>query len=45
MFLLFKRIEPGTEPKVFIEMLLKPVEFLIILIVIYSDCYWMKGPN
>ena len=23
MFLLFKRIEPGTEPKVFIEMLLK----------------------
>ncbi|MCF8451752.1 MAG: mechanosensitive ion channel family protein, partial [Pedobacter sp.] len=24
MFMLFKRIEPDTEPKVFIEMLLKP---------------------
>ena len=44
MFLLFKRIEPGTEPKVFIEMLLKPVEFLIILIVIYLSINQLDYP-
>ena len=44
MFLLFKRIEPDTEPKVFIEMLLKPVEFLIILIVIYLSINQLDYP-
>ncbi|MFZ4103042.1 MAG: mechanosensitive ion channel family protein [Sphingobacterium thalpophilum] len=44
MFLLFKRIEPDTKPKVFIEMLLKPVEFLIILIVIYLSINQLDYP-
>jgi len=44
IFLLFKRIEPDTEPKVFIEMLLKPVEFLIILIVIYLSINQLDYP-
>jgi MscS family membrane protein len=44
MFLLFKRIEPDTEPKVFIEMLLKPVEFLIILIVTYLSINQLDYP-
>ena len=44
MFLLFKRIQPDTEPKVFIEMLLKPVEFLIILLVIYLSVNQLDYP-
>jgi MscS family membrane protein len=44
MFMLFNRIEPHTEPKVFIEMLLKPVEFLIILIIIYLSINQLDYP-
>jgi MscS family membrane protein len=44
MFMLFNRIEPETEPKVFIEMLLKPVEFLIVLIVIYMSINQLDYP-
>lgn len=44
MFMLFKRIEPDTEPKVFIEMLLKPVEFLIILIILYLSINQLDYP-
>ncbi|MDP3466923.1 MAG: mechanosensitive ion channel family protein [Daejeonella sp.] len=44
MFMLFKRLEPNTEPKVFIEMLLKPVEVLIILVIIYLSINQLDYP-
>ena len=39
MFILFKRLEKGTEPKVFVEMLLKPVEVLIVLFVVLGSVF------
>ncbi len=44
MFMFFKKIEPDTEPKVFIDMLLKPVEVLITLIVIYLSINQLDYP-
>jgi MscS family membrane protein len=42
--MLFKRIEPNTEPKVFIEMLLKPVEVLIFLVILYLSINQLDFP-
>lgn len=44
MFKLFKRIEPGTEPTVFVGMLLKPVEVFISLIAIYLAINQLNYP-
>ena len=44
MFKLFRRIDPGTEPKVFVEMLLKPIEVLISLIATYSAINQLNYP-
>jgi len=44
MFMLFKSIEPDTEPKVFIEMLLKPVEVLIFLVILYLSINQLDFP-
>lgn len=44
IFKLFKRIEPDTEPSVFVGFLLKPVEVLISLIVFYLAINQLNYP-
>jgi len=44
LFRLFRRFAPGTESKVFVDMLLKPVEFLLSLVFIYLSINQLDYP-
>jgi len=44
MFRLFKRLHPETDPKVFIDLLLRPVELLILFSVLYLSINQLDYP-
>lgn len=44
LFRLFKRLHPDTEPKVFIDLLLRPVELLILFSVLYLSINQLDYP-
>lgn len=44
MFRLFKRLHPDTDPKVFVDLLLRPVELLILFSILYLSINQLDYP-